>query len=277
MSPRPDWPAGDATVCISVSARPGRFGSAVHTAGYRALALNYVYLARPATNIAAVIAAVRTLGIRGCSVSMPFKMEVIRHLDALDPLAIEVGAVNTVVNDGGTLTGFNTDVAGVVGALQTVNRPLASALVLGAGGMSRAVVTALARLGVKELTLSARDRSRAEQAAGDRVTRIVDWHERERVDADLLINATSAGMAPDTSDTPMPASALNRFAVVADVIASPPETALIAAARHSGRLTVGGVLVAFHQALVQFRHYTGMEPPVREMHSAAEQLAGVRM
>ena len=274
MGPAIDWPAGDTAVCISVSARPGRFGSTVHTAGYRALGLNYIYLARPATAIGPVIAAVRALGIRGCSVSMPFKTEVISHLDALDPLASEVGAVNTVVNDEGRLTGYNTDVVGVIEALRPVAGQVRSALVLGAGGMSRAVLVALARLGIQDVAVSARSRDAAGTVAAGWKVSVVDWEDRAKARADLLINATSLGMSPAIEGTPMPEPGLDGFRVVADVVASPPETVLLAAASRRGQPTANGLQVAFHQALAQFTYYTRRDPPVEAMRSAAEQLAG---
>lgn len=270
------WPGGDAALCLSVSARPGRFGSTVHTAGYRALGLNYVYLARAARDIAPVIAAVRILGIRGCSVSMPFKTEVVRHLDALDAVAAEVGAVNTVVNDDGRLTGYNTDVGGVVGALQHVNTPIDSALVLGAGGMSRAVLVALTRIGVRDIAVSARRREMAATIGGDRGCRVVDWNDRFNTRADVLINATSVGMTPAPGETPMPDSVLDHFQVVADVVASPADTRLLLDAHRRGRVTVSGLEIAFHQALEQFRHYTRCDPPVAAMRLAAEQFAGTK-
>jgi shikimate dehydrogenase len=274
MGDRLDWPAGDAALCISVSARPGRFGSTVHTAGYRALGLNYVYLARAAREIAPVIAAVRTLSIRGCSVSMPFKTDVMAHLDALDAVASEAGAVNTVVNDEGRLTGYNTDVGGVVAALQTLKRPIESALVLGAGGMSRAVLVALTRLGVRNLAVSARRREMAATIGGDRGCRVVDWNDRIDARADLLINATSVGMAPSAGETPMPDAALDHFQAVADVVASPADTRLLLDAQRRGQVTVGGLEIAFHQALEQFRYYTRCDPPVAAMRIAADELAG---
>jgi shikimate dehydrogenase len=235
-----------------------------------------VYLARAARDIAPVIAAVRALGIRGCSVSMPFKSEVVRHLDALDAVAAEVGAVNTVVNDDGRLTGYNTDVGGVVAAIQRANTPIDTALVLGAGGMSRAVVAALARLGVRDIAVCARRRQMAEAICGSRSCRVIDWGERASVRADLLINATSVGMAPAAGETPMPETALGGFRVVADVVASPADTPLLVAAQQRGCIVVNGLEIALHQAFEQFGYYTRCDPPVAAMRLAAERLAGGR-
>jgi len=89
------------TLCISVAEKPGKFGITVHNAGYRALGLNFLYKTFAINDIKGAIIGVRSLGIRGCSVSMPFKEKVIPFLDRLDPLAKKIGAVNTIVNDNG--------------------------------------------------------------------------------------------------------------------------------------------------------------------------------
>src|SRR3990172_6053257 len=102
----------DTQLCISVAARPSNFGTTIHNAVFRKLGLNFIYTAFGITDIAGAVVGVRALGIRGCSVSMPFKEAVIPYLDALDPAARTIGAVNTVVNDSGRLTGYNTDIAG---------------------------------------------------------------------------------------------------------------------------------------------------------------------
>src|SRR5215831_16515879 len=96
-------PATRLTLCGSLSLHPVGTGAAMHNAGYRALGLDFVYVPFKVGDLAGAITGMRALGIRGCGVSMPFKQEVMPLLDALDPLAAHVGAVNTVVNDGGRL------------------------------------------------------------------------------------------------------------------------------------------------------------------------------
>lgn len=127
----------DATLCISVAKNPGKFGITVHNAAFRSLGLNFIYKTFSVTDIAGVITGVRALGIRGCSISMPFKESVIPHLDQLDPIAKKIGAVNTVVNKHGHLIGYNTDVIGAYESLKTLNASNnTSILLLGAGGVS---------------------------------------------------------------------------------------------------------------------------------------------
>src|SRR5262245_49593436 len=112
-------PVGKDTVpCISLATRPSNFGTVVHDVAYRALALNVMYRALLVTDAAGALAGVRALGVRGCSVSMPFKESVIPLLGHLDETARAVGAVNAVVNDGGRLVGYNTDVQGAAAALR---------------------------------------------------------------------------------------------------------------------------------------------------------------
>ena len=97
-------------ICISISSDPGNFGKIVHNAGYKALGLNWIYIPFKVTNLQDTIKGIRALGIRGCSVSMPFKETVIPFLDKLAPIAKKTKAVNTIVNDNGYLIGSNTDV-----------------------------------------------------------------------------------------------------------------------------------------------------------------------
>jgi shikimate dehydrogenase len=263
-------PTADATLCISVSARPSRFGITVHNAGYRALGLDFQYKAFGTDDIAGAIAGVRALGIRGCSVSMPFKQSVISHLDRLDPRAETVGAVNTVVNDDGVLTGYNTDIIGAFEALKFCapsNKD--RALVMGAGGVARAVIQALREHGVPHVTVCARNPEQAAALAGRFEIDTTDWDDRETIPADICVNATSIGMKPDIDSSPLHANSLTRFRAVMDVVASPPDTQLIADARRANVNTVDGMTMTLHQACAQFTLYTGHEAPYQVMRDAA--------
>ncbi len=135
-------------LCGSIAAHPGRFGVAMHNAAYRALGLNYVYVAFGTEDTAAAIAAMRALGLRGLGLTMPHKIRAIAHLDALTDDARAIGAVNTVVNDDGRLTGHNVDWLGAIRAFSEVG-PVTGlrAAVIGAGGGARAVVFGLIRAG----------------------------------------------------------------------------------------------------------------------------------
>src|SRR4051794_16658805 len=104
------------TLCGSLSLHPVGTGAAMHLAAYRALDLPFTYVPFRVTDLPGAVTGMRALGIRGCGVSMPFKQDVIPLLDAIDPLAARIGAVNTLVNDGGRITGHNTDAIGAARA-----------------------------------------------------------------------------------------------------------------------------------------------------------------
>ena len=114
--------------------------------------LNYVYKALKVQNLGKTISSLRELNIKGCSVSMPFKERVIRYLDKLDPLVKKTGAVNTILNKNKKLIGFNTDINGAAKALEYLNiKSNDTILILGAGGVSRAIIIALRKMGVRKL------------------------------------------------------------------------------------------------------------------------------
>ena len=210
-------PHSHPTVCGSIAGKPGRFGVAMHTAAYRALGLDWVYVAFGTEDTAAAVAAMRTLGLRGLGVTTPHKLRIAQHLDALDHSATAVGAVNTIVNDEDRLTGHNVDWTGAVRALQEAT-PLDGrrAAVIGAGGGARAIVYGLSCAGCS-VTVFNRN--------GDKGRRLAELFEAtwggapEALDDasgfDVLAHATPVGShAPD--DSLVPAEALRPGVVVFD-------------------------------------------------------------
>lgn len=270
------FPTRATRVCISVATRPGTTGSSFHNAAYRALGLDYIYIPFAATDIEGVIRGVRALGVRGCSVSMPFKTAVMPFLDAVDPTAAATGAVNTVVNDAGRLTGYNTDVFGARIALERLElRSGERILMLGAGGVARAVLHALWDLGVPSVLVASRARSSVDALSTRVSCRFVAWEDREEQDAQVVLNATPIGMMPNEGETPLSDRGLQSCRAVFDAVASPPETSFVARARALGMLVVAGPVMSLHQAAAQFTLYTGRDAPpdVLERH-LAEALAG---
>jgi shikimate dehydrogenase len=248
----------------------------MHLAAYRALGLAFTYVPFRVTDLAGAITGVRALGIRGCGVSMPYKQEVIGLLDALDPLAARIGAVNTIVNDGGRLTGHNTDAVGAVRALEEV-RPAAAArvLLLGAGGAARAIAHALVSRGAK-LTITNRNlekgRALAESAGAEAAER---GEALARASAyDIIVNATSKGMMEVDPASPLPEEALRAGQVVMDIVYKPIATELLRAARRRGAITIHGGRMLLYQAAAQFELYTSARAPVAEMDAALREQIG---
>lgn len=255
----------DTQLCISVASRPSNFGTTLHNAGYMALGLNFAYKAFGISDIEGAITGVRALGIRGCSVSMPFKETVVPYLDALDETASIVGAVNTIVNKAGHLTGYNTDVIGARAALESLRAcPSESVLLLGAGGAARAILLALRQLGLNRVRVANRDLEKIQKLNIILSCQPVAWAERQRVQADIVINATSVGMSPNAESMPLEEAFIHQSRAVMDVVISPIETKLIGCARSAGKAVAPGYLMSLEQAMAQFTLYTGVEPP-REM------------
>jgi len=267
--------AAGITLCGSLSKFAVPLGAAMHNAGYRALGLDWHYVPFEVSDLAGSLSGMRALGIRGFGVSMPFKLSIMPLLDALDPLAERIGAVNTVLNDDGELRGHNTDWVGAARALEEV-RPLAGArvLLLGAGGAARAIAFGLSEHGAR-LTIVNRSDDKGAALAEEVGAAHRAWNARnELTDFDVLLNGSSCGMAGVSENSPVDAAALRHELVVMDIVYKPLETQLLRDAETCGCVVVHGGRMLLHQAARQFELYTGRDAPLESMDAALrEQIA----
>lgn len=260
----------DMTLCISLAARPSNIGTRFHNFLYDELGLNFVYKAFTTGDLDAAIAGVRGLGIRGCSVSMPFKEAVIPLVDIVEPSAAAIESVNTIVNDNGVLTASNTDYEAVAELLAEHRLdPASSVLVRGSGGMAKAVVAAFRGAGFDDVTIVARNAD-----AGDAIAATYDYRS---VTADpapghrVLVNVTPLGMrGADAEALSFSPAHIEAATTVFDVVAFPSETPLIRAARDAGRDVITGAEVIALQAARQFARYTGVTPTPEQVARASE-------
>ena len=242
---------------------------AMHNAAFRHLGINAVYVAFPVTDLPQAVAGLRGLAIGGVSVTIPFKEEVIPLIDALDPQAAEIGAVNTVVNRAGRLTGYNTDCLGAVKALQArINLTGQHVLILGAGGASRAIAFGIIQAGGR-VTLTDVDQARAAALVKDLRAEAILPDAVGRCPATILVNATPVGMAPDIDGSPINPELLSRFQVVMDIVYQPLQTRLLQEAQARSCATIDGLQMLIHQATAQFELWTGQLPPLEVMSQAA--------
>ncbi|UQN05633.1 shikimate 5-dehydrogenase [Deinococcus sp. QL22] len=268
----------DTQLCMSLSGRPGNFGTRFHNHLYDALGLDFLYKAFTTTDLPAAIAGIRALGIRGCAVSMPFKEACIPYLDRLDASAAVLQSVNTIVNEGNVLHAYNTDYLAVRQLLTQhhVNPALRFAL-RGSGGMARAVAFALRDAGFTSGTILARNEAAGRALAHDLATQDSQfvWQpehwQPQPEEAQLLINVTPIGMAggPEAGALAFAPAQIAQAQAVMDVVASPAETPLIRAARTHGKPVITGAEVIELQALEQFVLYTGVRPSAEQVQAAA--------
>jgi shikimate dehydrogenase len=257
-------------LCISLAARPSNHGTRFHNRLYDELGLDFVYKAMTTNDIDAAIGGVRALGIRGCSVSMPWKEAVIALVDELAPSAAAIQSVNTIVNDDGVLTAHNTDYAAIEQLIATHGLSRDDGVLLrGSGGMGRAVAAAFRDAGFSG-TIAARN-----PLAGQGLAAELGWEWAESPDgltAPIIVNVTPIGMAggADASGLSFSQEQIAAASVVFDVVALPVETPLVRAARAAGKHVVTGGEVIALQAAAQFELYTGVTVTPEQIARAEE-------
>jgi shikimate dehydrogenase len=260
----------DTQLCISLAARPSNIGTRFHNYLYELLELNFVYKAFAPTDLAQAVAGIRGLPIRGAAVSMPYKEAVIPLIDGLADSAKSIDSVNTIVNDGGTLTGYNTDFQAVATLLHDYQVDRADDfVVLGSGGMAKAVVAALRAAGFRAGTVVARN-----EATGRPLAEQYGYNWAPTLDPlrpSLLINATPIGMAGDqAAQLAAPHEVIGTAHTVFDVVAFPVETPLVKQARELRKVVITGAEVIALQAAAQFELYTGVRPTPEQVREASE-------
>lgn len=243
-------------------------GPVMHNRAFGALGHDGAYLAFRVTDIVSAVTGIRALGIRGISITIPHKISVMPHLDHCDDLALEIGAVNTIVNDNGHLKGYNTDCLGAVRALGTATQIKGRrVVVVGAGGAARAVAFGIREAG-GVLTIANRTRNTGESLAAELDAQFVPLAETGGGAWDILINTTSVGMSPNDGEMPVLERALNGDMVVMDAVYNPLKTRLLKHAEEMGCVTVGGVGMFVHQGAIQFELWTGSAAPLDAMEDA---------
>ena len=246
----------------------------MHNAAFKHLGIDYQYLPFRVRKeeLGKAIMGMRALNIRGLNVTIPHKVAVIPFLDELDTLAERTGAVNTIVNNDGVLKGYNTDAGGFIRALLDGGADPAEkkVVVLGAGGASRAISFSLAEKGAHLVILNRREELDWALELAKRISQVFKKDVKALVldaenlssvlnTADILVNATSVGMSPNISETPVPAGLLKPGLVVFDVVYNPIKTRLRQDAEEVGVLTIGGLDMLVWQGALAFELWTGLQ------------------
>ena len=259
---------------VGHSLSPQMYKAAFEVAGF--INYNYIPLEIQAGKLYFAVEGLKSLNFRGVNVTIPHKTTISKYLDAIDSDAMIIGAVNTVVNDGGILTGYNTDVAGFLSALAEADflPEDCHAIILGAGGAARAILWGLCKKRAEFIAIGARNPIRAQNLANDFLSyghaEGFDWHSddfKEMIQtADILINTTPLGMFPEIDDMPpVDLKLLPEGALVYDIIYNPEETKLIQTAKKLGYPTLNGLTMLLLQGREAYRLYTGQLPDMEVM------------
>lgn len=240
-------------------------GPLLHNQALTAAGHNGIYLSFRVIDLDAAIKGIRALGLKGISVTIPHKVAIMQYLDAVDETAAKIGAVNTLVNTNGKLTGYNTDCFGALEALKTkTGIDGKSVAILGAGGAARAIGFGLVSAGAK-VTILNRSIEGGQHLADDLQAEFLPLFKWKPGSHEILINTTPVGMQPLTNATPIPETTLSKDILVMDIVYNPLKTRLLQAAEKCDCETIDGSLMFVLQAARQFELWTGMKAPVETM------------
>ena len=278
-------------VCFLLGYPVGHSMSAVmHNAAFQELGLDYRYELKsvPPEELGSLVASeLRRPDFAGGSVTIPHKLAIMEHLDGVDPSALRIGAVNTIVIEDGQLKGYNTDGIGALMGITEAYGEIGEARVVmvGAGGAARAVGYHLSTE-VRELTIANRTIERAEELAKSlsanpecRATvRTIplknDTLESAIEEADILVNGTPLGMHPKTEETPIQKEMLHSGLLVFDLVYNPIKTKLLREAEEAGAAILPGVNMLVYQGVAAFKMWTGEDPQVETMKAAVVKALG---
>lgn len=244
----------------------------------------YLTLEVSPENLADAVKGMRAMGFRGCNLTIPHKVEIIKYLDGTSEAATLMGAVNCVNRVGEQLVGDNTDGKGFVQSLKGITDPTGkNVVILGAGGAARAIAVEVGLAGAKQITIVNRGESRGQELVDLLNNRahvaasFVKWEGNYEVPAetDVVINATSIGLGDAEARVPLAVETLEPDMVVADVIFNPPETRLMRDAQQRGCQTLDGLGMLVNQAVIAFRIWTGQDANAEVMRDALEEFLGL--
>jgi shikimate dehydrogenase len=235
----------------------------IHNRVFKRMGLNAIYLAFEVNNLKGALKGIRDLGIRGVSVTIPFKTQIVSLLDQIEDVAREIKAVNTIKNEGGKLIGYNTDWCGAIEALEEgIDLENKRIILLGAGGAARAIAFGLKKKG-GQVFIYNRSLDKAKDLAKE--LGFNSLSSLNGVEPHVMINATSVGMHPNHGESPVPKEVLRKGMVVMDIVYQPLKTKLLQDAEEQGCQTINGLEMLSRQAAVQIGIWTKKKPDVKQI------------
>jgi len=265
------------------------FSPAMHNKAFQTLGLNYFYLPIEVTaeDLPTVAAGIAKMNFAGYNITIPHKIRIMDCLDAIDPLAQSIGAVNTVIIQNGCSTGYNTDGEGFIRSLEAEAGISVSGkchFIIGCGGAARAIAMTLAFRGAQRIFICNRTEYKAHDLVGEINAKVSPCSEVIAMDpehieaavrqADVLINTTSVGMHPDEEGIPIDSELIPSGMIVSDIVYTPARTQLLKVAGEKGCPVVPGLGMLVNQGAEAFRMWTDAEPPVDVMFEVVRALKG---
>lgn len=247
----------------------------LHNAGYKALGIDNEFIYKKELvkieDLERFIDSIRDSSIRGVSLTMPHKLEVVKYLDNIDQNALRIGAVNTIVNENGKLYGYNTDWLGVISPLKKISDLKdKKAAIIGAGGAARAAIFGFIKLG-SSVTIYNRTIDKAKTLANEFNCNFSGMGNLKDIKKmDIIFNATSLGMGKGINLSPVPENIIQKHHIVFDAVYSPHQTQLLKNAKTKGATIIYGSEMLLYQGIAQFELFTERKAPIQKMREALE-------
>jgi len=250
-------------ICISISKSPGSSGAKFHNTAYELLKLNYVYLPIKVDKLDNIKKLIKKFNFKGCSVSMPFKEQIVKYLDLKDLSVIKTNAVNTIIQKDKKLKGYNTDYYAAKVLLKKIQlKKTDKVLLLGNGGVARSIFECLKKIKISKIYLCSRDKKKYKNWTKTNNSEILNWSERNKKNCYLLINGTPIGMK--TNKCPISLKSLNKFSCILDLVIN-SKSNLEKLAINKKIKFFNGLEFSFIQASKQFQIYTNKEVNLKKL------------
>ena len=255
------WPNKETKLYISMALNPGNTGSMLHNSLFKILNLNSIYLPLKVTDINQAKKILRSLIFKGCSLSMPYKEKLIKFVDKIDVHAKKIGSINTILKINNKLIGFNTDYYASKEIFKKQNLPKRSKiLVLGCGGVARAVIFSLIDLKYKNIFVCTRNKKRLKNFENKKIIKSIDWRLRNKINCDILINTTPLGMfGKFATKTPVYLSKNNLPKLIYDLPVNPRGNYLCRISKRKNIKYISGLKSSFYQGIKQFEIYNNVK------------------